>query len=530
MKAITDRVVGIVLLISLGIAACGGGPSVPSEGIDGTGDLRDGLTFGVITGFGSVIVNSIRYNSDNARITLDGEVGTEADLSIGHVVLVTGTIDATGQTGTAQTILFDDNVEGPISSIDVGVNSFVVLGQTVKLTAETSIDESSSPPILGFAIGDIVEVSGLVDSDRQIIATRVERRIPGGPLEITGVVSMLDVSRNSFNINAQVVDYSSAVLRGFPSGSIRDGDLVEVKGTDVGPGGKLAATEIIAQAANFNAAEGQHVQIAGVVTRFVSITDFDLSGFPITTDGSTQYLNATPSNVEINIPFEIEGEFVNGRLLADVIFRQRFAAAGTLHFEPNGGLDGVGLLTDHGSTAPGPMFDYSLRVGFPGCNRSPEPELSGEWFIDSDRRRVQSTLIHTATSDDLVIDIVKANQFDGCFGATAVDNGRLELSIRPIAGGAMDACEAQLVWDFDHSISSEGSVQYFTMDSSGFKPLVPGWDQCIKPNEGRSIQILADFDFFRNTVEGTVTTEEYLDTVAMNFFVVFHTCPGGTGC
>ena len=48
---------------------------------------------------------------------MDGRSGSEDDLGIGMVVLVKGTVNDDGVTGTATRVIFDDEVEGPISAM-----------------------------------------------------------------------------------------------------------------------------------------------------------------------------------------------------------------------------------------------------------------------------------------------------------------------------------------------------------------------------------------------------------------------------
>ncbi len=68
------------------------------------------------------------------------------------------------------------------------------------------------------------------------------------------------------------------------------------------------------------------------------------------------------------------------------------------------------------------------------------------------------------------------------------------------------------------------------MNSVGWIPLTTSpFDQC-DPSTLSSIELLGDFSFFSNVVENGVTTNEYIETETLDFFVVFHSCPGGTGC
>src|SRR6202035_5957216 len=82
-----------------------------------------------ITGFGSVFVNGVEYITANAQILIDHQPGTEAQLHAGQVVVIKGSVNADGATGTATEVTFDGDVRGPVSQIDLTTNTLVVLGQ-----------------------------------------------------------------------------------------------------------------------------------------------------------------------------------------------------------------------------------------------------------------------------------------------------------------------------------------------------------------------------------------------------------------
>ena len=52
-------------------SGCGGGGDMRMAGIEGTG-----FASGAITGFGSVIVNGITFNTNSATFTIDGRPGS----------------------------------------------------------------------------------------------------------------------------------------------------------------------------------------------------------------------------------------------------------------------------------------------------------------------------------------------------------------------------------------------------------------------------------------------------------------------
>jgi hypothetical protein len=300
----------IASLSLLALSACGGGSGgqggnnpPPAGGI-----VRTGAAVGPITNFGSIFVNGVHYSTTGATISIDDAPGLESDLRVGDVVRVTGRFDDNLTTGTATSVTFDDNVEGPVQSIDAAAGSLVVLGQTVKVTADTSFDNNIQPASLaGLAPGDIVEVSGLVMADGSIEATRIEKKPAGGLFEVRGTVSGLDTVNRRFNLNALVVDYSAAQLDNFPGGQIANGQAVEAKGSTLDAGGALLASRVEFEGAQAPGAAGDRIEIEGFITRFASAQDFDVSGMPVTTGTSTTFEGGTAADLGLNVKVEVEG-------------------------------------------------------------------------------------------------------------------------------------------------------------------------------------------------------------------------------
>ena len=119
-------------LLSIVITGCGGGGgggSVAGGGIGGTG-----ITNGTVTGFGSVFVNGVEFETSGSSFDVDDDpAAVEGDLDIGMVVTVVGVVNSDGVTGTATSIKYDDEVEGPIAAnpvedADMLTKTFVVLG------------------------------------------------------------------------------------------------------------------------------------------------------------------------------------------------------------------------------------------------------------------------------------------------------------------------------------------------------------------------------------------------------------------
>lgn len=300
------------LLVALAAVVYGCGssdsPPPPQQPPPTSGIGRTGVSLGTISNFGSVVVNGVHYETSTAVFTIDDAPGSQSDLSVGQVVFISGTSDDDFATGSADSVSFDDNVEGPVQSIDLTLGQLVVLGQTVIVGPDTSFDDSISPASLsGLTVGDIVEVSGFVAANGDIAATRIELKPAGSQFEVHGVVSGLDTNTLKFSLNALVVDYSAATLDDFPGGVISDGDFVEAKGDSLSPGGELLATKVEFETPGIAGAPDAHVEVEGLITRFATAQDFDVAGIPVITDSSTVFTGGVAGDLGLNIKVEVEG-------------------------------------------------------------------------------------------------------------------------------------------------------------------------------------------------------------------------------
>jgi len=318
MNAHTPLRALLLLYATLLTVACGGGGygGPNTAGIDRTGSPRFALAFGTISGFGSIIVNGVHYETSSSTYEIDDSPGSQDDLSVGDVVLVQATRAYNSTVWTATSITFDDNVEGPISSKDDATGTIVVLGQTVIINADTSFDDSfADPSFAGLAVDDIVEVSGFVKADGAIVATRIEPKPASMQFEVTGIVAAHNGGALTFMINDLVVDYGAASVRDFPGGAPSDGDLVEVKGTAFdAPSTTLTATDVEFKGGQLQGNAGVRVEIEGLITRFGSPTDFDVSGLTVDATNATR-TGDTALPLGLNVKVEVEGALNSSNVL-----------------------------------------------------------------------------------------------------------------------------------------------------------------------------------------------------------------------
>jgi hypothetical protein len=300
----------IAACTALLVAGCGGGGGGGGGGGDTGGIDRGGITTsGTITGFGSVHVNGVRYQTTGATFTIDDQPGAESALRVGQVVTITGTLDSNGTTGTATSVVFDDEVEGAVQSIDVGASRLVVLGRIVNVSPSTSFDDSIVPRTLeGLLVGDRIEVSGFVAADGSVDATRIERKSAQATSEVKGFVAGLDTVNRRFTLGSLTVSYATAQLADFPGGQPVAGDLVEAVGALDGAG-VFVATRVEKESDDLDGRTDDRAEIEGLVTRFVSAADFSVAGQRVTTTGGTVYEGGTAASLVLDANVEVEGRF-----------------------------------------------------------------------------------------------------------------------------------------------------------------------------------------------------------------------------
>ena len=381
------------ICLAMLLAACGGSggggggttsnngnpPPGDTGGIEGTGRS----IVGVIDGFGSVIINGIRFETTSATITVGGLPATQADLDVGDVVVLFGTVDDDGLSGEAETIDSSPVINGPVTIVQIDDETLIVVGQTVIVDDDTIFDDDTivTGDLDGIDVDDVVEIHGLPLADGTIVATRIEIDVDDDDIEVTGEVKNADAGAQTFELNGLTVDYSAATLSGFPGGrDPEDGDIVEVEGPVSGfdaDAGTLAATEVELEDLFDDADEGDELEIEGFITAFNDATDFSVGPVRVTTDVGTEYENGTVDDLAEGVRIEVEGELdASGVLVADeiefVVESDSFVAGNVDSIGTNGEMVvfGVTVRTDTStqfedeSDVDDPDFGFDdLRVG-----------------------------------------------------------------------------------------------------------------------------------------------------------------------
>ncbi len=313
--------------------SCGGSGDLAGGGTGGTG-----ISTGAITGFGSVVMDGTHFYTDDAvspgfvtkKIArgADHSKARDRDLfSVGMVV----TIRHSSADNNATDIEYAPNLTAPVASKSPGAEpAIVVLGRTV-IVDNAALFASIAP-------GNVVEVSGFVDSLGRIRATFIESIRPaamaGDTFEIKGFISALNLSDNTFLLgslpdgtgNTVTVSCPPGAFNGLPSGPA-DRMYVQVVTADAQPsGGRITATGVNAFTARTDFPEGADVDLDALVTGIGSSSgsavSFDLEGKAVRTDGNTVYSGGTAADIRPDTRLQVHGKVSGGVLSAGrIIFR-----------------------------------------------------------------------------------------------------------------------------------------------------------------------------------------------------------------
>lgn len=318
---------GALLMVSCGGGAAGGGGSsvADSGGIGGTGITSAGS----ITGFGSIFVNGVEFETGGSSMSVDDAGGVESDLRVGMVVTVRGTLNDDGVTGTADRVTYDGNLEGPISDVPTdptgdGVEKrFTVLGTTVSVSAsDTVFDDSAGLTFTNIDKGNLVDVSGFFDQTGVLRATYIEKDSGSfiddvTEVEAKGTVSSFD-NVDTFALGGLTVTFDGATdLSDLPGGTVADGLFVEVEGTLPSMDSTaLAATRI--EGEDLDEDEGE-AELEGIVTDFMSLSDFKVSGIAVNASSAEFEPSSLATGIGDGARVEVEGEIVGGVLQAQEV-------------------------------------------------------------------------------------------------------------------------------------------------------------------------------------------------------------------
>lgn len=325
-----------VLVTILG--ACGGSSGSGDDNQPPIGPGPTDLTAaGKITGFGSIYVNGVEFETDTASYEVDDQTGSgDSSLSVGMFVKVKGTVNADGISGTADSVYYDDEIEGPVANLvtdpaDTSVKMFTIFDVAIVIGSDT-VFESEDGSAFGFDTilnGDNVEASGVYHGDTLHASYLELQEASDDDYEVKGTITEL-IAADQFTLtlgNGSTLNVLLAAGAEIPSGGISVDLYVEVEGTIPDPAGApndMLATKVEVEDSDYFDESDDEVEIKGPLSLNLEDGSWTINGTLIVFSGSTTY---DPSELEDAIAdgsadgriVEVEGNYVDGALHADEV-------------------------------------------------------------------------------------------------------------------------------------------------------------------------------------------------------------------
>lgn len=419
---------GFFLTVSfLALAACGAGSSTAPAGPSASAPPAappptSASSSGVITGFGSIIVNGVRHaTGPRTVVAIEGlpeTTGDDSRLRLGMRVRIRSTV--TSGARSADRIEYDDDLRGVVMNVvpnadDPRFGSFTIAGQTVVVDANTAFDDDvgNNDGAPGIDIRDlaaggsplVVEVSGF-PTETGVIATRIDRVIvaasdvgrpgvTGDEIEVKGFVDSVAADGSSIVVNGAVFLVAGAVFdAGIGPNQALVGVFVEVK-ADIDGAGNFVAVRVEREDDLDGAERENEFEIEGVLQSVDTIGDPDVivvNGVVIRVRDASALAALVGNRIEIEGAFDASGVLVIARTSFEgensVRIEDRVAAIGAADFTTRLGVP----------IAPTTVSRIEDDIGSDGDRLSPAAFLSrlaADNFIEARGRAESSNIIWT---------------------------------------------------------------------------------------------------------------------------------------
>ena len=328
--------IGIALLLAM--AGCGGSGGSDAPATPNTPSATNQTTVGQITGFGSIYVNGIEFETFGASYEVDDAMASDDDaLAVGMVVKVEGSVNADGLTGTAMKVSYDDDIEGVVEQLapgaDAGTKTFVVMGVTVVADSNRTNFESDDPNFSFETIADmdVVEVSGDYGTDGSLYATYIEEQgADDNEYEARGVVSEYITGGDAFVLilrNGSTLNVMLAPNAQIPSVGIDNDQFVEVEGTiddPVADPRTLTAFKVELEDEDRLDDDDNEIEVKGMLNYDMSADTWSVKGIELAFGDGTEYKPASLADMIVDqsaagMTVEVEGEKVGDVLQVEEI-------------------------------------------------------------------------------------------------------------------------------------------------------------------------------------------------------------------
>ena len=329
----------MALILSLTLAACGSsGGSGDTTPVPPSATAKSAV--GKITGFGSVYVNGVEYDTNGASYDVDdASASDDSALAVGMVVKIQGSVNADGRTGSASSVSYDDEVEGLVEDLatdgrDPSIKTFTVMNSMVRVHQNRTNFDGEDDVAFSFETimnGDNVEVSGEYDGDI-LVASYVEKQDSADDdFEAKGTVSEYVDGADHFVLvlkNGSTLDVTLAAGAEIPSVGIMNDQYVEVEGTIPDPAGSpdsILATKVeLEDDDHFGDDDADEVEIKGMLSYNADTETWSVRDVMIAFKDNTEYkpeslMDSIADGSAAGLTVEVEGFYVDEVLQVDEI-------------------------------------------------------------------------------------------------------------------------------------------------------------------------------------------------------------------
>jgi len=267
----------VLLAALLILAACDPTGNSSFAGIEGTGSPT--TVSGTVTAYGSIYVNGVHIDLNGAEVYIEGELASEQELQLGMVVdVITDAALPDTEQAMAQSVSYQRSLRGEVSQVlevsDVR-KVLKVLGQTLVVYDDAVFDGVSFEQL---NVGSVVDVSGFVDAEGRLIASRLAST-SDGDADVRGALRSLDPAQSRFELGELEVDYSEALFESGERDQLQEGTRVRLQGGELDNGVFRAhRVEILGERQNPDAGEASR---EGVIQNVESGAQFTLAGVPV---------------------------------------------------------------------------------------------------------------------------------------------------------------------------------------------------------------------------------------------------------
>jgi len=277
-------------------------------GLPGTGGTGSPIfSQGAISGFGSVIVNGVKYDDLHASVEIDGIAATSADLRLGMVADVVGSVSVNPALGAASSIGVWSVAQGAVKRVTA--TSFMVPGMSIQTDAATVFEGVASCAELG--ADQTVTVWGLQTSAdaREWTATRVALAPATVPFVNSGFIS---ISNNQLTLNGLILTLTETLAKG-----LKNGDLVRVQGSLSTDGKSVTVTGVKLLGTLAVAPQQGDVEIEGYVSSLSPPNGFVMNNLSV----DTRSAGMSPPGAVIakGARVEVYGTLSGGVLIARLV-------------------------------------------------------------------------------------------------------------------------------------------------------------------------------------------------------------------